>query len=150
MARISPSEPGPSTLSSISFSTCESHGSPRSSIHVTERSFFLRFSMHFCPIFRPQPARPFRPPTISPEYRLYDLNKRLSMRNEVRESGDGSVGRSMMFFSKDCDQHWWEMFAHQFFEDDATLILTIPLDDESKRFSKRIYSSVIEYDTNSI
>ena len=43
----------------------------------------------------------------------------------------------MKFFLKDCDQQWWEMFVNQFFEDDAILTLSISLDEEIKRFSKK-------------
>lgn len=58
--------------------------------------------------------RQFRPSI--PEYRIYDLNKRLSMRTE------------------DCDHQWWELFANDFFEDDATILLSMYIDDGLKRF----------------
>jgi hypothetical protein len=49
------------------------------------RILFLHFFSFYC-LVRSQHMRPFRPslpPPTSPEYRLYDLNKRLSMRTEV-------------------------------------------------------------------
>jgi hypothetical protein len=71
--------------------------------------------------FHPQHMRPFRPslppPPPSPEYRMHDLNKRLSMRTE------------------ECDSQWWDAFVNEFFEDDATLTISICLEDGPKRFS---------------
>ncbi|CAF3008954.1 unnamed protein product [Rotaria sp. Silwood2] len=70
--------------------------------------------------FPPQHMRQFRPsfpPPTSPEYRIYDLNKRLSMRTE------------------DCDSLWWDSFVNEFFEDDATLSISICLEDGPKRFN---------------
>ncbi|CAF1272309.1 unnamed protein product [Rotaria sordida] len=71
--------------------------------------------------FPPQHMRSFRPslppPPPSPEYRLHDLNKRLSMRTE------------------ECDSQWWDAFVNEFFEDDATLTISICLEDGPKRFS---------------
>jgi len=66
--------------------------------------------------FPPQHVRPIRAPAV-PEYRLHDLNKRLSMRTE------------------ECDNLWWENFVSEFFEDDATLTLSLYLEDGLKRFS---------------
>ncbi|CAF3513501.1 unnamed protein product [Rotaria socialis] len=70
--------------------------------------------------FSPQHMRSFRPslpPPPSPEYRLHDLNKRLSMRTE------------------ECDSLWWDAFVNEFFEEDATLTISICLEDGPKRFS---------------
>ncbi|CAF2508319.1 unnamed protein product [Rotaria sp. Silwood2] len=72
--------------------------------------------------FPPQHMRSFRPslpppPPPSPEYRLHDLNKRLSMRTE------------------ECDSQWWDAFVNEFFEEDATLTISICLEDGPKRFS---------------
>ncbi|CAF3478967.1 unnamed protein product [Rotaria sp. Silwood1] len=71
--------------------------------------------------FPPQHMRSFRPslppPPLSPEYRLHDLNKRLSMRTE------------------ECDSQWWDAFVNEFFEEDATLTISICLEDGPKRFS---------------
>ncbi|XP_047353589.1 LIM domain-binding protein 2 isoform X6 [Vespa velutina] len=52
-----------------------------------------------------------------PDYRLYELNKRLQQRNE------------------DSDNLWWDSFATEFFEDDATLTLTFCLEDGPKRYT---------------
>ncbi|CAF3496945.1 unnamed protein product [Rotaria socialis] len=70
--------------------------------------------------FPPQHMRQFRPsfsPPTSPEYRMYDLNKRLSMRTE------------------DCDNLWWDSFVNEFFEDDATLSISMCMEDGPKRFN---------------
>lgn len=53
-----------------------------------------------------------------PDYRLYELNKRLQQRTE------------------ESDNLWWDAFATEFFEDDATLTLTFCLEDGLKRYSK--------------
>jgi len=91
------------------------------------------------PHFLSQSApRHFRPSAISPEYRLYDLNKRLLTRNE------------------DSDQHWWELFANQFFEDDATINISIYLDEEPKRFTvnrtliPRFFRTLVEGDVSEV
>ncbi|XP_021967815.1 LIM domain-binding protein 2 isoform X1 [Folsomia candida] len=52
-----------------------------------------------------------------PDYRLYELNKRLQQRTE------------------DSDNLWWDAFATEFFEDDATLTLTFCLEDGLKRYT---------------
>ncbi|CAF3845488.1 unnamed protein product [Adineta steineri] len=72
--------------------------------------------------FPPQHMRSFRPslpphPPPSPEYRMHDLNKRLSMRPE------------------ECDSQFWDAFVNEFFEEDATLTIAICLEDGPKRFS---------------
>ncbi|UJR24952.1 hypothetical protein I4U23_006316 [Adineta vaga] len=72
--------------------------------------------------FPPQHMRQFRPslpppPPPSPEYRMHDLNKRLSMRPE------------------ESDSQWWDGFVNEFFEEDATLTISICLEDGPKRFS---------------
>ncbi|CAF1402316.1 unnamed protein product [Adineta steineri] len=69
--------------------------------------------------FPPQHMRQFRPslpPPSSPEYRIYDLNKRLLMRTE------------------ESDNHWWDSFVNEFFEEDATITISICLEDGPKRF----------------
>ncbi|XP_013409457.1 LIM domain-binding protein 2 isoform X2 [Lingula anatina] len=52
-----------------------------------------------------------------PEYRIYELNKRLQMRTEESEN------------------LWWDAFATEFFEDDATLTLSFCLEDGPKRYT---------------
>ncbi|XP_033220310.1 LIM domain-binding protein 2 isoform X7 [Belonocnema kinseyi] len=52
-----------------------------------------------------------------PDYRLYELNKRLQQRTE------------------ESDNLWWDAFATEFFEDDATLTLAFCLEDGPKRYS---------------
>lgn len=37
---------------------------------------------------------------------------------------------------QDSDNQWWDSFATEFFEDDATLTLTFCLEDGPKRYSK--------------
>ncbi|XP_014744497.1 PREDICTED: LIM domain-binding protein 2-like isoform X2 [Sturnus vulgaris] len=54
---------------------------------------------------------------VQPEYRIYEMNKRLQSRTE------------------DSDNLWWDAFATEFFEDDATLTLSFCLEDGPKRYS---------------
>uniref|UniRef100_A0A8C4TZS9 LIM domain binding 2 n=2 Tax=Falco TaxID=8952 RepID=A0A8C4TZS9_FALTI len=53
---------------------------------------------------------------VQPEYRIYEMNKRLQSRTE------------------DSDNLWWDAFATEFFEDDATLTLSFCLEDGPKRY----------------
>lgn len=41
---------------------------------------------------------------------------------------------------QESDNLWWDAFATEFFEDDATLTLTFCLEDGPKRYSKYISS----------
>ncbi|XP_025093364.1 LIM domain-binding protein 2-like isoform X3 [Pomacea canaliculata] len=52
-----------------------------------------------------------------PDYRIHELNKRLQQRNE------------------ESDNLWWDAFATEFFEDDASLTLTFCLEDGPKRYT---------------
>jgi len=52
-----------------------------------------------------------------PDYRIYELNKRLQQRGE------------------ESDNIWWDAFATEFFEDDATLTLSFCLEDGPKRYT---------------
>ncbi|XP_031785433.1 LIM domain-binding protein 2 isoform X5 [Nasonia vitripennis] len=52
-----------------------------------------------------------------PDYRFYELNKRLQQRTE------------------ESDNLWWDAFANEFFEDDASLTLTFCLEDGPKRYT---------------
>ncbi|XP_014279736.1 LIM domain-binding protein 2 isoform X1 [Halyomorpha halys] len=52
-----------------------------------------------------------------PDYRIYELNKRLQQRTD------------------ESDNLWWDAFATEFFEDDATLTLTFCLEDGPKRYT---------------
>ncbi|XP_053406715.1 LIM domain-binding protein 2-like isoform X2 [Mercenaria mercenaria] len=52
-----------------------------------------------------------------PDYRIYELNKRLQQRTE------------------DSDNLWWDAFATEFFEDEATLTLSFCLEDGPKRYT---------------
>ncbi|XP_043266992.1 transcription activator BRG1 isoform X2 [Venturia canescens] len=65
----------------------------------------------------PVPRRHSAPYFGQPDYRLYELNKRLQQRTE------------------DSDNLWWDSFANEFFEDDATFTLTFCLDDGPKRYT---------------
>ncbi|KAL8609388.1 LIM domain-binding protein 2 [Nucella lapillus] len=62
---------------------------------------------------RPAPFMGQQPP----DYRLHELNKRLQQRNE------------------ESDNLWWDAFATEFFEDDASLTLTFCLEDGPKRYT---------------
>lgn len=52
-----------------------------------------------------------------PENRIHEINKRLQQRSE------------------DSDNIWWDGFASEFFEDDATLTVTFCLEDGPKRYT---------------
>lgn len=72
------------------------------------------------PLYHPIPDPYFRrhaPYFGQPDYRVYELNKRLQQRTE------------------DSDNLWWDAFATEFFEDDATLTLTFCLEDGPKRYT---------------
>lgn len=59
---------------------------PRELSFPYDHFFRLGFFLLTIDFYRPQHMRQFRPalpPSTSPEYRIYDLNKRLSMRTEV-------------------------------------------------------------------
>jgi LIM domain-binding protein 1 len=45
---------------------------------------------------------------------------------------------------QESDNLWWDAFATEFFEDEATLTLTFCLEDGPKRYSK-YYFSIIKY-----
>ena len=57
-------------------------------------------------------------PIPQPDYRIYEMNKRLQQRTE------------------ESDNLWWDAFATEFFEDDAQLTLTFCLEDGPKRYSQ--------------
>ncbi len=40
-----------------------------------------------------------------------------------------------LFVNQESDNLWWDAFATEFFEDDATLTLTFCLEDGPKRYS---------------
>lgn len=42
----------------------------------------------------------------------------------------------LFFFSQESDSLWWDAFATEFFEEDATLTLSFCLEDGPKRYSK--------------
>ncbi|XP_015673144.1 LIM domain-binding protein 2 isoform X2 [Protobothrops mucrosquamatus] len=69
---------------------------------------------------------------VQPEYRIYEMNKRLQVRSE------------------DSDNLWWDAFATEFFENDATLTLSFCLEDGPKRYTigrtliPRYFSTVFE------
>ncbi|XP_046749532.1 LIM domain-binding protein 2 isoform X3 [Diprion similis] len=70
------------------------------------------------PYYRSLPVpRRHTPYFGQPDYRLYELNKRLQQRTE------------------ESDNLWWDAFATEFFEDDATLTLTFCLEDGPKRYT---------------
>uniref|UniRef100_A0A8B9YDT8 LIM domain binding 2 n=1 Tax=Bos mutus grunniens TaxID=30521 RepID=A0A8B9YDT8_BOSMU len=69
------------------------------------------YSSPFGPFYRRH-----TPYMVQPEYRIYEMNKRLQSRTE------------------DSDNLWWDAFATEFFEDDATLTLSFCLEDGPKRY----------------
>jgi LIM domain-binding protein 1 len=52
-----------------------------------------------------------------PDYRIYEMNRRLQQ------------------WTEDTDNLWWDSFATEFFEDDATLTLAFCLEDGMKRYT---------------
>lgn len=90
----------------------------------------------------------------SPDYRIYEMNKRLQQRTEVSQvSHSGSACQRLTSVSpisvpfliwclQDSDNLWWDAFATEFFEDDATLTLTFCLEDGPKRYSKSALTAV--------
>lgn len=57
-------------------------------------------------------------PVLQPDYKIFEMNKRLQHRNE------------------DSDNLWWDAFANEFFDDEAQVTLTFCLEDGPKRYSK--------------
>ena len=51
----------------------------------------------------------------------------------------------LVFFSvlQESDNLWWDAFATEFFEDDATLTLSFCLEDGPKRYSKYHHSHLV-------
>jgi LIM domain-binding protein 1 len=43
-----------------------------------------------------------------------------------------------LFVNQESDNLWWDAFATEFFEDDATLTLTFCLEDGPKRYSESL------------
>ncbi|RWS22570.1 LIM domain-binding protein 2-like protein [Leptotrombidium deliense] len=74
----------------------------------------------------------------SPDFRIYEINKRLQQRTE------------------ESDNLWWDAFATEFFEDDATLTLTFCLEDGPKRYTigrtliPRYFRSIFEGGVNDL
>ncbi|KAJ8014834.1 hypothetical protein DPEC_G00019870 [Dallia pectoralis] len=85
------------------------------------------YSSPFGPFYRRH-----SPYTVQPEYRIYEMNKRLQSRTE------------------ESDSLWWDAFATEFFEEDATLTLSFCLEDGPKRYTigrtliPRYFSTVFE------
>ncbi|XP_023710229.1 LIM domain-binding protein 2 isoform X2 [Cryptotermes secundus] len=71
-----------------------------------------RIDQGSCPV-----PRRHTPYLGQPDYRIYELNKRLQQRSE------------------ESDNLWWDAFATEFFEDEATLTLTFCLEDGPKRYT---------------
>ncbi|XP_072563063.1 LIM domain-binding protein 2 isoform X4 [Paramormyrops kingsleyae] len=85
------------------------------------------YSSPFGPFYRRH-----SPYMVQPEYRIYEMNKRLQSRSE------------------ESDNLWWDAFSTEFFEDDATLTLSFCLEDGPKRYTigrtliPRYFSTVFE------
>ncbi|KAJ3587532.1 hypothetical protein NHX12_011129 [Muraenolepis orangiensis] len=73
------------------------------------------YSSPFGPFYRRH-----SPYMVQPEYRIYEMNKRLQARTE------------------DSDSVWWDAFASEFFEEDATLTLSFCLEDGPKRYMREL------------
>ncbi|XP_056295744.1 LIM domain-binding protein 2a isoform X8 [Pseudoliparis swirei] len=85
------------------------------------------YSSPFGPFYRRH-----APYMVQPEYRIYEMNKRLQTRTE------------------ESDSLWWDAFATEFFEEDATLTLSFCLEDGPKKYTigrtliPRYFSTVFE------
>ncbi|XP_016350218.1 LIM domain-binding protein 2-like isoform X3 [Sinocyclocheilus anshuiensis] len=85
------------------------------------------YSSPFGPFYRRH-----SPYMVQPEYRIYEMNKRLQSRTE------------------ESDSMWWDAFATEFFEEDATLTIAFCLEDGPKRYTigrtliPRYFSTVFE------
>ncbi|XP_048640200.1 LIM domain-binding protein 2 isoform X11 [Marmota marmota marmota] len=111
------------------------------------------YSSPFGPFYRRH-----TPYMVQPEYRIYEMNKRLQSRTEqywwllqrFLESDDPSLGGAFPTALLDSDNLWWDAFATEFFEDDATLTLSFCLEDGPKRYTigrtliPRYFSTVFE------
>ncbi|XP_046279641.1 LIM domain-binding protein 2 isoform X4 [Marmota monax] len=111
------------------------------------------YSSPFGPFYRRH-----TPYMVQPEYRIYEMNKRLQSRTEqywwllqrFLESDDPSLGGACPTALLDSDNLWWDAFATEFFEDDATLTLSFCLEDGPKRYTigrtliPRYFSTVFE------
>lgn len=76
-----------------------------------------------------------------PDYRVYELNKRLQQRTEVScrfvvVYPTNVVVHAAFRILQESDNLWWDAFATEFFEDDASLTLTFCLEDGPKRYSE--------------
>ncbi|XP_067879181.1 LIM domain-binding protein 1-like isoform X1 [Heterodontus francisci] len=70
------------------------------------------------PLTYPEPNIGRHTPYMSqPEYRIYELNKRLQN------------------WTEECDNLWWDTFTTEFFEDDAVLTVACCLEDGPKRYT---------------
>ncbi|XP_054715718.1 LIM domain-binding protein 2-like isoform X2 [Uloborus diversus] len=93
---------------------------------------------HTMPDGRPLEHGRHTPYFGQPDYRIYEMNKRLQQRTE------------------DSDNLWWDAFATEFFEDDATLTLTFCLEDGPKRYTigrtliPRYFRSIFEGDVTDL
>ncbi|XP_025067223.1 LIM domain-binding protein 2 isoform X10 [Alligator sinensis] len=98
------------------------------------------YSSPFGPFYRRH-----TPYMVQPEYRIYEMNKRLQSRTETAD-----VHLSLNLAKHDSDNLWWDAFATEFFEDDATLTLSFCLEDGPKRYTigrtliPRYFSTVFE------
>ncbi|WAR21408.1 LDB2-like protein [Mya arenaria] len=86
-----------------------SHGMPGGPMMNNDPFYSSPFSMYS--------NRRHAPYMGQPDYRVYELNKRLQQRSE------------------DSDNLWWDAFATEFFEDEATLTLSFCLEDGPKRYT---------------
>ncbi|XP_010366871.1 LIM domain-binding protein 2 isoform X11 [Rhinopithecus roxellana] len=106
------------------------------------------YSSPFGPFYRRH-----TPYMVQPEYRIYEMNKRLQSRTEKYILEEVCFDLSLLFKVtkiEDSDNLWWDAFATEFFEDDATLTLSFCLEDGPKRYTigrtliPRYFSTVFE------
>uniref|UniRef100_A0A3Q3FU01 Uncharacterized protein n=1 Tax=Labrus bergylta TaxID=56723 RepID=A0A3Q3FU01_9LABR len=54
-------------------------------------------------------------------------------------------GHNLFYNSPESDSLWWDAFATEFFEEDATLTLSFCLEDGPKRYSKSPAAPIMNY-----
>lgn len=63
---------------------------------------------------------------------IFECNYRILQLQQILTN----VCNTTKFVVQESDNLWWDAFATEFFEDDATLTLTLCLEDGPKRYSK--------------
>ncbi|RXN12534.1 LIM domain-binding 2 isoform X3 [Labeo rohita] len=127
------------------------------------------YSSPFGPFYRRH-----SPYMVQPEYRIYEMNKRLQSRTEeqceftaafrldprlidnafhcgeTQSQSPQALSNDVFEEPWESDSLWWDAFATEFFEEDATLTIAFCLEDGPKRYTigrtliPRYFSTVFE------